>query len=319
MSFDPLLNLLADKQFHSGESLGLNLGISRAAVWKRIRKLESLGIEINSVHGKGYRLHNSLDLLKADEILKELSLEVKSQLSKLEIFLSVDSTNARAMSYAEKNKFVVLSEQQTNGRGRRGKSWVSPFGKSIYLSLGWHFQGGTAQLEGLSLAVAVAVVRALENCGVFDVNVKWPNDLLHQGRKLAGILLEVSGDADGACKVVIGVGVNVNMQDCDMNLDQPWVDVITISQKPISRNKLAGNIINQLFIMLEEFEKHGFSMFRSEWMTKDLYFGKQVRLSTTSTVIEGTAKGVDARGALCLEINNELKTFHGGEVSVRPI
>jgi BirA family biotin operon repressor/biotin-[acetyl-CoA-carboxylase] ligase len=319
MSLALLLNLLADKQFHSGESLGLSLGIGRAAVWKRIKKLESLGIAVNSVHGKGYCLHNSLDLLNTNEILKELSLEVKSQLSELEIFLSVDSTNARAMDYVEKDKFVFLSERQTDGRGRRGKKWVSPFGRNIYLSIGWHFQGGAAQLEGLSLAVAVAVVRALEDCSVFDVSVKWPNDLLHQGRKLAGILLEMSGDADGACKVVIGVGVNVNMQHNNIDIDQPWVDIFTIAQKPVSRNKLASNIINQLFIMLEQFQKHGFPMFRSEWMAKDLYFGKHVRLSTSSTVIEGIAKGVDARGALTLEINNELKTFHGGEISVRPI
>lgn len=319
MSLAHLLSLLADKQFHSGESLGFNLGISRAAVWKRIRKLEALGVEVDSVHGKGYRLHNSLDLLRRDEILKELSLEVKSQLSELEIFLSVDSTNARAMSYIEKDKFVFLSEQQTDGRGRRGKKWVSPFGRSIYLSIGWYFQDGAAQLEGLSLAVAVAIIRALEKCDVFDVNVKWPNDLLHQGRKLAGILLEMSGDADGKCKVVIGVGVNVNMQDDNVDIDQPWIDVSTIAKKPVSRNKLAASIINQLFIILDQFQNHGFSMFRSEWMAKDLYFGKQVRLSTPSTVIEGVAKGVDKRGALCLEINNELKTFHGGEISVRPL
>jgi BirA family biotin operon repressor/biotin-[acetyl-CoA-carboxylase] ligase len=319
MSLIPLLNLLADKQFHSGESLGLHLGISRAAVWKRIKKLESLGVEVSSVHGKGYRLHNSLDLLNADDILKELSPEVKSQLSDLEFFLSIDSTNAHAMRYVDKDKFVILSEQQTDGRGRRGKKWISPFGRSIYLSIGWYFQGGAAQLEGLSLAVAVAVVRALESCDIFGVNVKWPNDLLHQGRKLAGILLEMAGDADGACKVVIGVGVNVNMQHHNVDIDQPWVDVSTIAQNPISRNKLAGSIINQLFIALEQFENHGFSIFRSEWMAKDLYFGKQVRLSTPSTSIDGIAKGVDARGALCLEINDELKTFHGGEISVRPI
>jgi BirA family transcriptional regulator, biotin operon repressor / biotin---[acetyl-CoA-carboxylase] ligase len=319
MSPDPLLNLLADKQFHSGESLGLSLGISRAAVWKRVKKLESLGVEINSIRGKGYRLNKSLDLFEIHEILKELSAEVISQLSELEILLSVDSTNSRVMSYVEKGSGVCLAEQQTNGRGRRGKKWISPFGKNIYLSLCWYFQGGAAQLEGLSLAVAVAVARALEDCGVKDVNVKWPNDLLHQNRKLAGILLEMSGDADGACKVVIGVGVNVNMQHGVFDIDQPWIDVFTATQKVISRNKLAGKIINHLFVMLEQFQKYGFSIFKSEWLSKDLYFGKQVKLSTSSIVVEGIERGVDDSGALFLEVDTEVKRFHGGEISVRSI
>lgn len=319
MSIDPLLELLTDKQFHSGESLGLSLGISRAAVWKRIRKLESLGVEINSVPGKGYCLYQSLDLFKADEILKELSAEVKSKLDELEILLSVDSTNSRLMSYTEKTRFVCLAEQQTDGRGRRGKKWVSPFGRNIYLSLCWYFQGGAAQLEGLSLAVSVAVIRALSDCGVEDVNVKWPNDVLYQNRKLAGILLEMSGDADGVCKVVIGVGVNVNMQQKAIEIDQPWIDVFTATQKMISRNKLAGKIINHLFILLEQFQKYGFSIFRSEWLSKDLYFGRHIKLSMSSTVIEGVERGVDDSGALCLEVDNEIHKFHGGEISVRPI
>lgn len=319
MSLDSLLNLMIDNQFHSGEALGLRLGISRAAVWKRIKKLESLGVEINSVQGKGYRLPKSLELFSANEILKELSAEAKSQLTALKIFLSVDSTNSHAMNCVGETRFVCLAEQQTSGRGRRGKHWASPFGQNIYLSLCWHFQGGSAQLEGLSLAVAVAVIRALEDFGIMGVNVKWPNDLLYKNRKLAGILLEMSGEADGVCKVVIGVGVNVNMQSERIDIDQPWIDIFSITQKMLSRNKLTSGIVSHLFSMLEQFEKYGFSIFKSEWLSKDVYFGKRIKLLTSSIVVEGIERGVDDGGALCLEVDNEMKKFYGGEISVRPV
>lgn len=317
MQIDRLLSLLADGRFHSGQSIGDYLGVSRTAVWKQIKKLQSVGVEIDSVHGKGYRLHQSLELLESNKIAQELSEVVKESVSSIEVCLSVESTNTHLMRMVNSHRFICLAEQQTAGRGRRGREWISPFGQNIYLSLGWYFQGGVAQLEGLSLAVAVAVCRALEESGVEDVGLKWPNDLLFQNRKLGGILLEMSGDTDGICKVVVGIGLNVNMSNTQNKIDQPWISVGEIIGKKISRDRLAGKLINQLVLILLQFEDKGFLPFRDEWIKRDLFFEKNIKLVTASLQVEGIEKGVDDRGALCVLTHKGLQKFYGGEVSVR--
>lgn len=318
MQVERLLDLLADGRFHSGQSLGDALGISRTAVWKQIKKLEQLGIQIDSVHGKGYRLKQSLNLLSAHKIRNELSETAKKQITDIEIYLSVDSTNTRANQFG-KDRFVCLAEQQTAGRGRRGREWVSPFGQNIYLSLCWYFYSGVSQLEGLSLSIAVLLCRALEEFDLQDIKVKWPNDLLCKQRKLAGILLEMSGDADGVCKVVIGVGVNVNMDRLQYHIDQPWVSISELTDKIISRDKLAGKIINHLALGLLEFQEKGFSAFKDEWMKRDLFFEKSIKVVTASAEIEGIEKGVDDRGCLYIKTSEGVKRIHGGEISVRLI
>ena len=207
-----LITTLADGAYHSGEALGTQLNVSRTAVWKQLRKLDDLGIELQSCKRRGYRIPGGLSLLCESSIRQHLLGAAAVELRRLEIHQQVDSTNALAMQSAQlgpASGAVFLSEAQSAGRGRRGRSWVSPFGRNIYMSVVYGFTGGVAAVEGLSLAVGVAVVRALEAMGISGAELKWPNDILWSGRKLGGVLLEISGDPAGTCEVIVGIGVNV--------------------------------------------------------------------------------------------------------------
>ena len=213
---DRLLQILSDGEYHSGEELGQLLGISRTAIWKQMQKVESLGLPVDSQKGCGYRISGGLDLLFHDDVHGQLSQKAKGLLKKLEIESTVASTNELAKQRAETENasgLVVLAEQQTQGRGRRGRQWVSPYGCNLYLSLVWGFDGGVSALEGLSLAVGIAVQKAVARIGGQSLELKWPNDLLWQQRKIGGILLEVIGDPAGFCQVIIGIGLNVDMPE----------------------------------------------------------------------------------------------------------
>lgn len=318
---DKLLNILADGEYHSGENLGESLGISRAAVWKQVQKLIDAGLQIESQKGCGYRIPGGLDLLSDSELERALSsvpFQVKPRLS---LHASVTSTNAIARSAAEKSDetgLVVLAEQQTQGRGRRGREWVSPLGRNIYLSTVWGFDGGVQVLEGLSLAVGVAVRRALINCGVNGLVFKWPNDLLWDEKKLGGILLEVLGDPAGFCQVVVGVGLNLNMTaGAGGNIDQPWADISHISTHEVSRNQLSAALVKELFELMSGYQSQGFAMYRDEWQQHDAFHSQAVTLTLLNKSLEGIARGVDERGALLVEIDGVLQSFSGGEISMR--
>jgi BirA family transcriptional regulator, biotin operon repressor / biotin---[acetyl-CoA-carboxylase] ligase len=319
----PLISLLADGHFHSGEALGRQLGVSRTAVWKQIRVLRSLGIELHSVIGKGYRLPEPMTLLSREAILSQLSVEPARVNECFDVYLTINSTNTVAMEHAQRGALIhlVLAEHQSQGRGRRGRTWVSPFGRNIYLSLVWSFQNGVAALEGLSLLVALAVVRALKRLGVHGLALKWPNDVLLDGSKLAGILLEIQGDMTGPCRVVIGIGLNVQMpRAAAAHIDQAFSD-LQASAVMLDRNRIAAALIDELFSALDSFDAHGFAPCREEWEALDLYKGREVEVHSGNSTIRGIVKGVDAGGALLLNTASGLQVINGGEVfpSLRPI
>ncbi|MFV8784273.1 bifunctional biotin--[acetyl-CoA-carboxylase] ligase/biotin operon repressor BirA [Microbulbifer sp. SA54] len=317
----PLLLLLADGRVHSGEFLGEALGVSRAAVWKQLQKLEQLGLVVESVKGRGYQLPGGLDLLDAETISSHLSAEAKPLLQQLQVHDQVDSTNARVLSALEAGRGhgqVVLAEQQTAGRGRRGRSWASPFGAGVSVSLGWQFQGGVQLLEGLSLAVGVALARALAVFDVPDVRLKWPNDVWCQGRKLAGVLLELSGDLTDRCAVVVGIGLNMRLPAAAAGtIDQPWIDLEQV-RPGISRNRLVAEMLNQLLPLLDTYPAGGFAPWREPWQALDQFAGAEVCLQSAQQRWCGIERGVDKSGALLLETDGDLRTFHGGEISLRP-
>lgn len=323
MSKSTLLPLLADGEFRSGQELADVLGVSRTAVWKQVNRLAmESGIEIESVKGKGYRIPGGIDLLSADEVTAAMQARPRSLLSRLDILDSVDSTNAEVLRWAQAGSasgLVCSAEQQTAGRGRRGRQWVSPYASNLYLSLLWQFSQGAAALEGLSLAVGVAVARALSACGTPAVQLKWPNDVLYDGRKLGGILLEMSGDAAGSCQVVIGVGLNVAMPEAAASaIDQAWTDIKSIGTgKPPSRNRLLAELLNELLPLAADFEKRGFGHWRDEWMALDAFAGVPVVLHTGAGELAGVARGVDERGALQLETTTGVQPVYGGEISLR--
>ncbi|GAB3288491.1 bifunctional biotin--[acetyl-CoA-carboxylase] ligase/biotin operon repressor BirA [Parahaliea aestuarii] len=318
-----ILPMLADGEFHSGQALAEALGVSRTAVWKQLNRLEELGLELESVRGLGYRIPGGLELLDDAVIRSALSVPAQSLLGELRLQDSLDSTNAEALRRIEAGAargLVCSAEQQTAGRGRRGRAWVSPYARNIYLSVTWEFSQGAAALEGLSLAVGVAAARALEKLGVPAVQLKWPNDLLANRAKLGGILLEMAGDVAGACQVVVGVGLNVRMPDIAASaIDQAWTDIATLcGDSPPGRNALLSALLNELLPLLAEFEGTGFAAWREAWMQRDAYADTPVVVRSADRQVAGVARGVDERGALQLETTVGVQSLFGGELSLRP-
>lgn len=318
-----ILDILKDGEFHSGETLGEKVGCSRTAVWKHLQTLEAMGLLIETTKGTGYRIVGGVDLLDGQAITGALAVAAKPHLSKINIFQTIDSTNTYARQLAEKNSvsgLVILAEQQTGGRGRRGKSWVSPFAANIYLSIVWDFEQGAEALEGLSLAVGVAVRRALIAHGVQGVKLKWPNDIYVEQKKLGGILLEMIGDPAGHCSVVIGVGLNVSMPVSQASaIDQDWTDVATeLQDKLPARNKLAAELISEILPLLGTFQEQGFAAYRDEWQAADAFYGQPAVISTPKQSTAGIVKGVGINGALRLELDSgNIESFIGGELSLR--
>ncbi|RMR34157.1 BirA bifunctional protein [Pseudomonas syringae pv. coriandricola] len=311
-----LLKLLADGAFHSGQVLGESLGVSRSAVWKQLQQLESdLGIEVHKVRGRGYRLATPIVLLDPAAIVES---GMPGEWS-VRTYDSIDSTNAEAsrlIALGAPMPLLVVAEQQTAGRGRRGRKWVSPFAENLYYSLVLRIDGGMRQLEGLSLLVGLAVMNVLRDMGVQGAGLKWPNDVLVGRQKIAGILLELIGDPADVCHVIIGVGVNVNMR-VSTEVDQLWTSVRLQTGAPADRNTIAARISAQLEALLAVHRQEGFLAFQKEWEQGHLWQGAAVKLLSGIETVEGVVLGVDSLGALRLEVNGLEKSFSGGELSLR--
>jgi BirA family biotin operon repressor/biotin-[acetyl-CoA-carboxylase] ligase len=312
-----IVSQLANGEFCSGQALGERLGISRAAISRHIKCLMDLGLDIFSVTGKGYKLASKLQLLNAGKITDFRQKETRTV---LEVFNVIDSTNQYLKNELTNlsNGHACLAEAQTAGRGRHGRQWASPYGASLYLSMFWSFPGGYQSVGGLSLAVGVAVASALKKMGIADVQLKWPNDIYAHGKKLAGVLIEAEGQMGGACHCVLGVGLNISIPSELVQIDQPWIDLAQITSKVPDRNKLAAQLLDELVLTLREFEQSGLQPFVVHWQSLDLYRDKEVKLLMGQKSVLGVCRGIDANGALILETDNLLRTYHGGEISVRP-
>ena len=317
---EKLLNLLADGHFHSGEELGESLGISRAAVWKKLKALEELGLTLDSVRGKGYRLGQGIELLDQAKIESGLDKALLNKI-KLHTCFSTGSTNDLVKELGDgqsRNMTFCLAEHQTSGRGRRGRTWVSPFGSTISMSANWRISEGTASLEGLSLAVGLAVLKALEANGARNLELKWPNDVLWRGRKLSGILLEVHGDPTGECDVIIGTGINIKLSDEQKNgIGQPAVDLYEVCGKAVSRNAVVSRLINTLSHMLEGFSHGGFALYRDQWSEYDAFREQEVTIEAAGRKEKGINVGINEQGGLLIKTETGIKVFNGGEVSLR--
>ncbi|RSM26932.1 biotin--[acetyl-CoA-carboxylase] synthetase [Aeromonas salmonicida] len=309
-----LITLLSDGQFHSGEQLGEQLGISRAAVGKHMAALKELGLDLFSLTGKGYRLAVPMALYD------QAQLQALAPMAPVHCFPVIDSTNQYLLERVNQLQSgeSCLAECQTAGRGRRGKPWVSPFGCQLILSMYWRLEQGMAAAMGLSLAVGVAVVQALESLGYPGVELKWPNDLYYQGRKLAGILVEMSGSAGASCNLVIGVGLNLAMPAREgERIDQAWSELRHIQPELVDRNLLAARMLGHLQQAMLTFEQQGLSHFVDDWNRLDHFAGRPVRLLMGEQEIRGIARGIDDRGALRLETSEGIKFYLGGEISLR--
>jgi BirA family transcriptional regulator, biotin operon repressor / biotin---[acetyl-CoA-carboxylase] ligase len=316
-----MIHVLADGGFHSGEALGHMLGITRATVWKRLQRLkDEFGIGIDAVKGRGYRLRDPLDLINKEELLGHIPAAEGIGSQHLHLHTILDSTNTWLMQRGlegEPSGAVCLAEYQLAGRGRHGRQWISPFGRNVYLSLLWRFDLAPMQVAGLSLAAAIGVLRALHAFECRDAGLKWPNDILWRNRKLAGLLLEVSGEARGPSQVVIGVGLNTWLGEAGNGIDQPWIDLGSIPNlQPYSRSRLAARLIVELRRVAREYSEEGLPGFLDEWHRHDMMKGKAVEIRSASQRHRGEHLGVDPSGALRLLVDGKQQLFHAGEVSL---
>lgn len=321
-----LLVLLSNGEFHSGEQLAKRLRISRGGVWKLVRSLRALGIEVESVPRQGYRLPTEVGLLDRDAIEQALSPQVRAQMERLEVLLSVDSTNRHLADQGPGvagRMQICTAELQSAGRGRRGRSWLAPFGSGICLSVGWQFADVPPGFPALGLAVGVAAVRAFRRLGIEDVGLKWPNDLVWQHRKLGGILIEMRGEAAGPAYVVIGIGINVRMPaSARLRLAEQQATLVCdlheiAQERTPSRNRLIAALADELFTMLDAFAVQGFPAFADAWRQFDTLSAAPVRVLSGAQAITGIARGVDHDGSLLVEVDGEMRRFISGEVSLR--
>tara|TARA_R110001583_G_scaffold7720_4_gene37891 strand:- start:412 stop:1377 length:966 start_codon:yes stop_codon:yes gene_type:complete len=309
-----LLKLLADGHFHSGEKIGELLGVSRTSVNNYIKGLQEIGLDIYKVPGRGYQSATPIDLLD-EKIIRSLSQHAHVKVEQI-----LDSTNKWLLDKIPnlKNGQICIAEYQLAGRGRRGRTWVSPFASHLYFSYYWRFESGIEKLSGLSLLVGIATVNALEETGIKGVSLKWPNDLYYQGKKLAGILIELNAQANEACHTVIGIGINVRMPPEQAKLiDQPWIDLSSLSDGKVDRNLLSANLISQLQKLLPEYEKNGLKPHLTKWFELDCFLNQPVNVLLADKHKAGICRGIDEHGALLLECNGNIETYIGGEVSLR--
>ncbi len=316
-----VLRLLEDGEYHSGDALGRVLGITRASVSNALADVEALGLSVYKVHGRGYRLVTPVQWLAHARIIEHLG----QQASRFEIDIvdQTGSTNtdllARALRGARSGS-VLVAETQTEGRGRRGRNWHSCPGGALTFSILWRFDQGAGFLSGLSLVVGIALARVLRTFGATDVMLKWPNDLLWQHLKIAGILIELAGDVMGPTTAVIGIGLNLRLPDSVRErIDQPVTDLVRIGVEP-DRNVLFARVLAELDHVLGQFSEEGFAPFREEWDRLHVYLDKMVRLRMPDkSELEGRVHNIGEDGALLLQTRSGLRKFYGGELSLRGI
>ena len=319
--------LLAAGGFHSGADLARVLRVSRSAVWKAVGELRALGLGVHAVRSRGYRLAVAVTPLAAAALLQELPPQMRARVRSLEARWSIDSTNAELLRRTELpagRADVLLAEHQLAGRGRRGRSWFAPPGGAICLSVGWSFAQLPRDVGSLSLAVGVCALRALAAylpAGAAPPLLKWPNDLVSEGRKLGGILIELRAESGGPGYAVIGIGINAALgpqllQQIAATGTEP-ADLAGLGVDPRARARVAASLIESIIEGLRQFERGGLSGFIAEWRRADALMGRAVRVLVAEHPTYGIARGIDADGALLVETPRGLKRFISGEVSVR--
>ncbi len=297
-----LLNILADGTCHSGQQLGETLGISRTAIWKNIDHLEAVGIAIERIPQQGYRLKTPFIPLN-EHAIRQVLPQVLNQALTLHLFASLNSTNRFLKTQPPTPSLTCcIAETQTHGRGRFGRYWHSPFGENIYCSLTYHSEADPTELSGLSLVISLAVLQALKAYTTSPIKIKWPNDLLWNDKKLAGILIEMTAESHGGTDLIIGVGLNVNTPtENNSNVDKPWCSLYEIVGHTLDRNKLIADLITQLHQHLEHFSRKGFAAFHDAWNQHDYLRHRTVCVTNPSGTLKGQVLGVNEMGFLLLE------------------
>lgn len=320
MTTSRLLAALSADNFISGTRLGELLGVSRTAVWKQIQQLEQLGIEVITQRQQGYKLAAPLSLFNKAVIGQQLK-ENASQLE-LKLFSTLGSTNDEAkqlLAAGKTSKLLVLTEMQTSGKGRRGKSWVSPFGSNLALTLGFKIDADISSLQGLSLALAVELQECLNEFCSIDLGFKWPNDIYLNNKKLCGILVEVGGDFSGPFNLVLGIGLNLTKSNQFNSIEQPFI-CLEEAGFIIDKNLLAARLAIRIEKMLPEFLTKGFAAWQEKWNKQHLWYGKQAVLINGANKKQVEIKEVNSHGELMvINEDGQLESINSGELSLRLI
>ncbi|WP_353572486.1 biotin--[acetyl-CoA-carboxylase] ligase [Candidatus Albibeggiatoa sp. nov. BB20] len=308
-----LLRLLQDQQPYALSQVCSLLELDASTLLLQLQELEQKGILLK-YDRQICQLLQKTELLDVQTILDKLPPSIYQQLSKVIILPSIESTNTYLLDYPTDKPIACLAEYQTQGRGRRGKQWLSPYASGICLSVKYRYSNPNIPLSCLSLALSIAVARFLYTLGISDVVVKWPNDIWWQERKLAGLLVETRLVNKNCYDIVVGIGLNVRIPYVD--IEQAWIDLQTILPQHVSRNDVASHLIEHILMTLQHYEQHGFHSYLADWPRFDFLQGKKIKLLTTSGTITGQACGIDEQGALLVKVGQKIKPFYSGEVSV---
>ncbi|MBA6411038.1 bifunctional biotin--[acetyl-CoA-carboxylase] ligase/biotin operon repressor BirA [Pseudoalteromonas sp. 5Ae-yellow] len=316
-----ILNALNQGGFVSGQALGEKLGISRAAVSKHIKTLQEMGLDIFKVTGKGYCLNNQVGLLNKTQIDQHYKA-LGANTADVEVHPIIDSTNSELMrriqaKTALESGTVIVAEMQQAGRGRRGRVWQSPFGANLYYSYFWRLDDGLQAAMGVSIAVGLAVYDAIKALYQIDVELKWPNDIYINKQKLAGVLVELDGQPQGPCQLVIGIGINLQMPDSfSQHIDQAWTDLNQHTQQ-LDKNQLVASLTHHLEQRLVQYRQTGLQNMYEQWNSLNAFAGDYVELNTGHRSWRGICEGIDPQGGIRIRQDGEVKSYYGGEVSLR--
>ena len=316
-----ILEALNNGEFVSGQYLGDKLGISRAAVSKHVKSLQDIGIDIFKLSGKGYKLNHSIPLLNAAKV-EQTYQQISEQKKQFEVIPIIDSTNSELMRRIQSkiglnSGQVLVAEMQQAGRGRRGRAWQSPFGANLYYSYYWRLEDGLQAAMGVSIAVGLAVYDALKRLYGFEVTLKWPNDVYFKHKKLAGVLVELDGQVEGPCHLVIGIGINLQMPEtASQKIDQPWTDIAS-HYHALEKDELVAHLTYALDQRLAQYRLSGLTNMVTQWNKLNEFAGQIICLSTGQRQWRGICEGIDQQGGIVLRQDGEVKSYYGGEISLR--
>jgi len=314
-----IIHILSDGGFHSGQAIAEQLQLSRTAVWKKIQSLkDEFGLTVHAVTGKGYWLPGGLDLVSE----RELRASISAKNVNVSVFSRIDSTNQYMLDCTNINDQqwgLCVAEMQTSGRGRRGRQWLSSYGRNIQMSIGISLNMPMVDVSGLSLAAGVVVAQFLEAAGVSGSALKWPNDVHIGGKKVAGLLLEVKGETEGPVKAVLGIGLNLDMSTTEKHhITQPFTDLKSHLQSGLPpRTTIVADLAERLYGAIQEYQQTGLVNFLQQWKRYDQYLGQEVTISSAVNQMQGIYRGLDEQGRLLLETGGSIKPFSAGEVSLR--
>ena len=319
--YNKLLEIISNGNVYSGQDLAASLNVSRTAVWKSIKHLETLGLEIRAIRGKGYQLRKKFEFLSKEEISRMMTLQSKKSCKDIGVVFKTNSTNLYLLNQLDSEAIhgsVVFAEYQSEGRGRRNKRWISPIGSGICFSVGWRFEVMPISLGLLSLYMGIAVARSLNSLKIKEVGLKWPNDIITTGHKIGGILLDIRGESTGPLDVIVGVGINYELPKYRLiSVDQPIIDVCSVSKKSFSRNMIAASLLSNVLEILHDLQTGANLNLLNEWRQFDYYIGKEATLILPNEKITGILKGVDEQGSLLMLVDGKLLSYRSGEVSLR--